>query len=283
MRHPLASLVLGSLLAGTAPLGASDRQAAPAPPEAMRPPQEPLRVEAFSSDRTSQPSPIGVEQDVYCSGWLGPVDQPFLGAVVSAEKVDSQREFVQGDYVYLNIGASRGVLAGQEFWACRADRVVYKWGSVTEEIGRIYTTPGRVRVICALEDSAIAEIVRSCAEVEVGDTLLPFEPIPIPLVKRTRPITSCDSSNGKVLGHIVDAVDGVTAIATTTVVYLDLGDRDGLVPGDFASVYRTRENANGVRTVLGEVAILKTEPHTAVAVVTMMTDTMYAGDEVELK
>ena len=54
------------------------------------------------------------------------------------------------------------------------------------------------------------------------------------------------------------------------------------MPGDFLNVYRMREGLN-VRTMLGEVAIVTVQRRSAVAIVTSNRDTMYAGDEVELK
>src|SRR5262249_49796104 len=117
----------------------------------------------------------------------------------------------------------------------------------------------------------------------VGDRILPFEPVPIPLVRRTRPFTSCDPPPAKMVGHIVDSRDQVTPIGTDTIVFLDLGDVDGIAPGDFLTVYRVRPSANGVRTILGEAAVLTTRNRTSVAIINSMRDSMVVGDEVELK
>ena len=76
---------------------------------------------------------------------------------------------------------------------------------------------------------------------------------------------------------------GETPIGTDSVVYLDLGEADGLNPGDFLTVFRASGRAEGVRTILGEASILTTRDRTSVAIVTLMTDTMYVGDSVELK
>src|SRR5262249_42650541 len=140
-------------------------------------------LEARSS-AVSGPLPIGTEHDVYCSGWLGEEVESFLGTVASAEKVDSQKSFIQGDIVYIDLGASRGAIAGQEFVVVRPERVVYKYNSVSDVLGRVSLTPGRLRILCVQENSAIAEVVLSCSDLQIGDLLTPFEPIPIPLVRR---------------------------------------------------------------------------------------------------
>jgi hypothetical protein len=275
MRHALAVLVLGASL--SMPPGL---EAASGPGPA---PQAPIERVTYQKAAANAPLPIGIEADVYCSGWLGDPNEKFLGTVASAEKIDNQQSFLTGDIVYLDIGTADGVDAGQEFWVVRPGRTVYQWSSVREELGRIYETPGRVRVLCAQERSAIAEIVYGCAEVEVGDRLLAFEPIPIPLVRRTRLATLCDVPNGKALGHIVDSKDTVTPLGAGTIVYLDLGEEDGVSAGDFLTVFRVHVRVTSVRTILGEAAVLMTRAHTAVAILTLSNDVMGVGDEVELK
>jgi hypothetical protein len=283
MRHP-AAVVLGALAVAfpAASLLGADR---PGRESAAILPQVHVSLESPTRSRSqpASPLPIGTEHDMYCSGFVGPVNQEWVGTVVSAAKVENQSIFMETDIVYVDIGANRGVIPGQEFWVYRPDELVYRYGSVTDEIGRIYNTQARARVVCVQEESAIIELIRSCSDVEVGDLLLPFEPLPIPLVRRSRPITSCEPATGKVLGHLIQVKERAVPVGDRSVVYLDLGDADGIVAGDFLSVYRTRGQAKGVRTMLGELAVLKTEPHTAVAVVTSMNDVMYAGDEIELK
>ncbi len=284
MRQSLPVLLIAAALVGPGGRGlAADNP--PAPPPA-------------SSTAISPPLPIGVEADVYCSGWIGDPDDAFPASIFSAELINSKQGYFEGDVVYIDAGTNQGVAAGQEFWIVRPDRTVYRPGSVTDVVGRVFLTPGRVRILCAQEDSAIGEIVLSCADINVGDALLPFEPIPVPLVRRTVPLSSCDPVTGKVTGHIVDDLDQVTAIAKDSVIYLDLGEDDGLIPGDFLSVFRSPvQNPNlyagigereaptdrRVRIMLGEAAILTTRKKTSVAIITSMRDTMYVGDLVEMK
>ena len=285
MRKPLPVLLFAAALLGPGGRGAAaDNPPAPAP---------------ASHGAISPPLPIGVEADVYCSGWIGDVDDTFPASIFSAELINSKQGFLEGDIVYINAGTKEGITAGQEYWIVRPDRTVYRFGSVLDVVGQMYLTPGRARILCAQDDTAIAEIVLSCSDINIGDLLLPFEPIPVPLVRRTVPLSSCDPTTGKVSGHIVDDRDHITPIATNSVVFLDLGEEDGLMPGDFFAVYRLPvENADlaninvgelenqtnrGVRIILGEASILTTRKKTSVAIITSMRDTMYVGDRVEMK
>ena len=288
MRRFLGSALVGAIaLLATTAMAADgsaslSRKPAPPPPPA---PAEPQRIEtrdAFSS-LTSGPVAIGVDADVHCSGWLGGLDEKFVGSIVSAEKVDTQSVFGPLDVVYIDIGKNRGAANGQEFWVCRPGAMVEQPGAPEKTIGRLYETPARIRITCAQESTSIAEVVSSCDPAEIGDFLLPFEPVPIPLVRRTKIVTQCDTPNGKVIGHIVRARDSATAVSQHSLVFLDLGEKDGVAPGDFLTVFRSREAAGALRTLLGEAAILTTKEHSSVAKIMVSQDAMIVGDLVELK
>lgn len=260
------------------------REAAPlpVPQEAVEPP---ATIEVAPAERTSStaPFPVGWEDDVYCSGWIGADSEPVTGRIVAAEYEDSRHMFAVGDIVYTDVGARDGLMAGQEFWVIRPEHEVYRSGSVTDTLGRFYATPGRVRVVCAQESTAILEFTESCEPSYLGDEIIPFEPIPIPLVRASAPLTQCDPPSGKTTGHIVEVKDRATPVGTDSVVFLDLGEADGLYPGDFLTVYRNRTDSGTIRTLLGEVAVLWTKGRTCVAKVTSMVDSMRVGDFVELK
>ena len=258
-------------------------------PEAAPLPQEvaaaPATIEEASAERLSPsaPFPVGWEDDVYCAGWIGAMDEPVTGRLVAAEYEDSRRMYGVGDIVYTDVGARDGLMAGQEFWIIRPEHEVHGAGRVEETIGRFYATPARAKVVCVQDATAILELTESCEPAYLGDGLIPFEPIPIPLVRASAPLTQCDPSSGKTTGQIIEVKDRATPVGTDSVVFLDLGEEDGLYPGDFLTVYRPRGDGRVLRTLLGEAAVLWTKGRTCVAKVTSMVDSMRVGDFVELK
>lgn len=282
MRHLLVLALLGAVAAPAGAAGpaspgpATSREAAPLP-------QVGIELVAPVTSASSGPVAIGVDADVYCSGYLGKPDEAFPAAVVGAETQGLQAMYFQGDVLYVDIGISRGAVAGQEFWVVRPASLVYENENDLAPVGRIWETPARLRIICALQEESIAEIIASCDPVVIGDRLAPFEPIPIPLVRRTRFATSCDPATGKLTGRIVAAFDRVTPIGQESIVYLNRGELDGLTPGDFLTVYRYHSATTEVRTILGEAAVLTTRERTAVAKIVSMQDLIGVGDEVELK
>ena len=93
MRKPLPVLLFAAALLGPGGRGAAaDNPPAPAP---------------ASHVAISPPLPIGVEADVYCSGWIGDVDDTFPASIFSAELINSKQGFLEGDIVYINAGTKR--------------------------------------------------------------------------------------------------------------------------------------------------------------------------------
>ncbi|HEX2757215.1 MAG TPA: hypothetical protein VHP60_01810, partial [Thermoanaerobaculia bacterium] len=109
MRHPLAALTAGIFLAAMPVLRASDEPRALSQERAAA--TNPSRLEKIvrAPQIVTGPIPIGVEADVYCSGYLGETAEVFPGTVVSAEKEKNQSFFMQGDIVYIDIGERDGV------------------------------------------------------------------------------------------------------------------------------------------------------------------------------
>lgn len=275
-RRLALAVVVGSVLVlGVPALAGGSDQVPPA--------EAPAPIEILTKASTDVTRPVGVEDDVYCSGWLGGPDEKFPGSIVSAENYESQRMFNAGDVVYIDLGSNQGIVPGQEFWVVRPAHLVNRWGSNFEVIGRIYRTPARLRIVCTQENTSIAELTASCFETEIGDLILPFEPIPIPLARTSRMLTQCDPSSGKLSGRIVDVKNRAVPVGEDTIVFVDLGDVEGVAPGDFLTVFRARNDVATLRTILGEIAILATREHTSVAKVVRMRDTMYVGDQIELK
>ena len=119
MRHPLAALTAGILLAAMPVLRASDEPRAALSQEPAAASASRLETIVRAPQTVTGPIPIGVEADVYCSGYLGEPAEVFPGAIVSAEKEKNQTFFMQGDIVYLDIGERDGVQAGMEFTIVR--------------------------------------------------------------------------------------------------------------------------------------------------------------------
>jgi hypothetical protein len=242
------------------------------------------------------PQPMGAEADVNCFGYIGPEEESYSGSVVSGDAVYEQSAFSYQDVVY---ASNAGIRAGDDYWLIAPRDEIF---DIPEgrPLGRFTQYIGKAHALCVKDQVAILEITAACTDVPIGTMLKPFDPIPVPLARRTPMMVNCDDPNGKRVGTIVFARDGVENLSDGVDVILDMGADAGLAPGDFLTIFRYAVphtfdiDFNGElrsytaaiappRTVLGELAILTVGDRTATAQIVNMTHSMLVGDLVEIK
>ena len=238
-----------------------------------------------------EPRPLGSTADVYCFADLVQDDSIYPFTITSAERMDFQDSFSEGDIVYIDGGVNLGVAAGDRFFVLNRIRPLKrlfdkpKMGRIyTEEtIGIVYSKIGQIKVLCAQEDTAIAEITYACDPIDIGNVLQPFKPIPVPLVIDPDPSDRCDLPNGLPIGRIIYTRDDQLEIGGGWLVFIDLGSADGVYPGQFATIYRDNPVKGMPRLVLGELGVLTVEETYSTAILTGGWASVYIGDMVELK
>lgn len=250
----------------------------------------------------SAPQPVGFESDVYCFGYLGALSEAFPVRVSGAENLAEQTDFIANDLLFVNGGFDRGLKVGDSFWIVTPEQEILH--PVTgKSLGRLYKYRGRAEVYNVEARAATVRVTHSCTDIPMGAYLKPFEPIPIPLSRKSPPAAAGDPPSGKATGHIVFTRDGVVALGADTTVIVDLGVANAVQPGDFLTIYRyaqgrdygirplgaywvplpPRPGASIPRTYLGEAAVLMVGDRWAVARITDSYRLIEVGDEVELK
>jgi hypothetical protein len=239
-------------------------------------------VEDFDGLEEVMPRPLGSSADVYCFAELVQDESAFQLSIASAERILSQDQYSEGDIIYLDGGVAQGIQAGDRFFVLHRLRPLNHPVS-NSHLGIVYSQVGQVKVLCAQEDSSIAEITYACDPIVIGDVLKPFKPIPVPLVIDPDPSERCDEPNGKPTGYITYDRDDQIDIGTFWLVFLDLGTAEGLYPGTFATVFRDNPVAGMPRLVMGEVGVLTVEEDYATALITRAWAPLEVGDRVEVK
>ena len=238
-----------------------------------------------------EPRPLGSSADVYCFADLVQDDSIYPFTISSAERIEFQDSFSEGDIVYIDGGVEQGVAAGDRFFVLNRIRPLKrlvadpKMGDVytNETLGIVYSKIGQIKVLCAQENSAIAEITYACDPIDIGNVLEPFRPIPVPLVIDPDPSDRCDVPNGKPIGRITYTRDDQLEIGGGWLVFIDLGATEGLYPGQFATIYRDNPVKGMPRLVLGELGILTVQENYSTAILTRGWASVYIGDMVEIK
>ena len=147
-------------------------------------------------------------------------------------------------------------------------------------MGRQYDYIGQVKVLCLDGQSARGIITKSCAEIPLGTRLKPMPQLPIPLARIPSLPAFCDPASGKTNGYIVSSQGGsfLESLGEGQLIGISLGHDDQVNPGEFLTVYRDQqEGRSPERQVLGEIAVLTTEGHTATARIVLMRRSMHIG------
>lgn len=298
MRLPSRSMLAVAL--ALLPAAASRAQT---PPPDTNPVVSANRVEQASpAGLEAAPKPTGYESDLYCFGYLGGPADFFVAQVTGAQDVAEQVDFATNDLLYLNAGADAGLKPGDEYWLVTPENEIVNPAD-GRSLGRFYQYRGRGVIHSIGGRSAILRVTDSCTDIPMGAFLKKFEPIPIPLARKSPPAVAGDPPSGKPRGRIIHSRDGVVAVGQDTDVIVDLGIANGIQPGDFLTIFRystgreygiepkgtywvTVPPPPGVeipRTYLGEISILDVGDRWAIGRVTDSYRLIEVGDEVELK
>jgi hypothetical protein len=315
MRLPartVTGVLAGALIAG---LGFAQAPPKPAPTPAPEPRKEipggaivvapttqTVVTEGAAATVEAAPQPLGYESDLHCFGYLGAPRENFVAQVVGAENIAEQTDYFTSDLLFVDAGYNRGLKVGDEFWLVTPEQIVVH-PTTGKDLGRFYQYRGRAVVETLEGRTASVRISSACTDVPMGSYLKAFEPIPIPLARKTPPAVAGDPPSGKAKGHIVYTRDGVVAVGADHTIIIDLGAADGVEPGDFMTIFRYAYGREyGIRpvgaywvnlppppgseiprTYLGEISILSVGDRWSIGRVSESYRLIEVGDEVELK
>jgi hypothetical protein len=260
-----------------------------------------------SNAAAGAPIPLGAETDIYCSGYIGPIDEDFTLSVAGSENdvlspnlgtVRGNRSTMYstfeltptkfslsvGDVIYIAGGKDRGLKPGNLLAAVDPGAKI-RHPQSKEVIGRFNRYLGRVRILSVQDRTSIAEIVLSCDPVLVGSYLRLFEPEPVPLgrPRAMRPVNLPVASEKLVdAPAIVYAKDNIVSLGQDHLVFIDRGSDQDVTPGDVYTIYR--ENQPGLPpVVLGELAVLSAQPNASLARIITSRYPIYIGDRLDRK
>jgi hypothetical protein len=253
--------------------------------------------------------PLGTEDDIYCSGYVGDVEEQFGYHLVGSEynqmsphlsgsatggpghasmhgiygdQTTVKFDLTLGDIVYVDGGLAAGLSPGMQYTIVQPSDVVHHpdTGAV---IGRIYRYEGRVRLLTVQDNIAIGEIVQACDAIHAGGALKPFVPEPVPLGRRggvrppNMPVATAKLDAAPI---ILRAKDDIVSLGEDHVVFVNTPSSAS--PGDVYTIYRM-PRAGLPPMVLGELAVLSVHPKGAVARIIDSRYPIYVGDRLDPK
>jgi hypothetical protein len=266
--------------------------------------------------------PTTTRDDIYCSGVVTTESVPRDTYVITGEGSSIKNVFDEGDYVYINKGATQGVKVGDQFFVVRAitdptDVEWTKWqASIMKKLGKLWADEGRVRVVVVQSDVSIAQVQNSCSYLQRGDIVLPFTERPSPPLKSETNFDRFAPPSGKPTAMVINGKFWAQSSGTNSTMYVNLGANQGVRVGDYFRIFRYQgtehETAyqikraafevepefgeagfgavpkkwnwgNVPREVLGEGIVVRTAPNASTVLVTYSLREILAGDYVELE
>lgn len=230
-RRMLASVLLFCAF-GTASASAQtgDGEAQRRQPEPSASAQGPARAHTL----------VAHESESVCGGFIEQNPQAATGQLVGGFKETQRRLFSQGDLVYIDAGSQGGVREGQEFTVVRPRGRFSSKFSRKGSLGVYTQEVGRVRVVRVRDRVSVAEVVRSCADLLLGDMLRPYASREVPPTRAEGTFDLFAEPTGKQTGRIVLARDGRESLSRDDVVFIDLGAEDNVKVGDYLTVFRPK-------------------------------------------
>jgi hypothetical protein len=252
---------------------------------------------------------------VYCSGFASDPKIPDDIRVISGEQSNYKIAWVNGEYIYINRGADKGVKVGDRFAIARPDHDIanewfYGQKKLEKGMGTLYTDEGQARVVKVEPKVSVAQLEFTCGYVKRGDIVRPFEERPLPPFKEAAAFDHFAPVSGKPVGTIVSARDYFQLLGRGDTMYVNVGAAKGVKVGDYMRVFRYQGTRDEVtadvrgyqykiegygdsptrpapkdlpREVLGEGIVLNVTKNAATVLVTYNNLPVYAGDLVEIE
>lgn len=182
--------------------------------------------------------PVAGFNNLYCAGYVqtAPVDTSL--EIVGANNEASQYIYAEGDLLYVNAGAARGLKVGDLFSVVRPRGRVETRRTYKENLGFYVQELGVVEVVDIKTNVAIVRVKTSCDNMLLGDLLQPFQRRESPVARSAQPLDMFATQTVKVKGRIFMARDGQEMISRNQVVYVDVGAEDNIQVGDRFMIYR---------------------------------------------
>jgi len=263
------------------PPGAPPEPIAAAPAVPAEPSREPAPAPTLIAP---PPAPILVvtRGQYFCLGFVHEGGPLGVGNILRPLR-DSQIIQPQ-DTVFLTLRRGTSVQVGEVFQVVREETVVTH-PRTGGGLGRLVRSKGLLQVTEIQERSIRAKVIYGCEDMTAGDTLLRYQETEIPALGAAVPTTV--SADGMIVHTDLDRV----SVGELHIVYIDLGLKAGIVPGDVFSVHRETGLAADPRawgtirlspTLRGELAVVRVTERTATARVLRSDLDLRVGDRIRL-
>ncbi len=209
----------------------------------------------------------------------GPI-QASDGAVAIARLVAHRDErnrtlYGNGDVLIIDAGTDIGLEAGQNLVVRRTFRAGATRGGAARAAGGEQTA-GLIQIVEPREHASIAVVVYTCGELFAGDTVEPFDGLPLLAAQAQRAPHYADPA------HIVLGEHGQTLGAARQLMVIDRGSAQGAARGQRLTIFRRALDGQGPVQAIADAIIVAVRAESATIRIERTSDAVSVGDLVAL-
>jgi len=243
--------------------------------------------------------PAAVRSQADCTGFIASPSVPRDLFIVGGADDDFHsvvRQFVAGESVFISQPKGGQIAVGAEYSVVRPANELFitmryqgeRWD--LRKLGQPYEDVAKVVVTHVNPEGAVAKVAFSCGTIFPGDTLVPFQPRPIPQYTISKPLDHfAPLVQNKAHGRITASHNNFGFLGQGTVVYLNLGEKDGAQPGQRFRIYKVlpRHTTGFLSShptppeTIGEAVVLSVQGKSCAAIVVASYREISSGDYVE--
>ena len=227
-----------------------------------------------------QPPPIHYFVRIGSEGFISRYELKSYGRIVASDS--KKLLYAQGDYLYINMGESAGIINGDKFVVFEMLNPVSspRYG---KKVGYLVRVKGFLKVVDVYKDTSKVYVTQSFGAIMIGDSIRPFEQFPhhIEITK----------SQANVNGYIIGTIDNRNAVGEGDVIYLDIGKNDNVEIGNIVEIYKparvvydpVKDMKEHIPPLLvGKAVILSTQELTSVALIVQSYREIYKDYRVRI-
>jgi hypothetical protein len=222
--------------------------------------------------------PTFLYEEIDQVGFITPTPPRGVGRVLSTR---DRRDLIgMGDEVYLEMREPTYV--GDRYYVFRSSDLIFH-PATGAQAGYLNTILGVLETVQLGQDFARARILRAYRTIERGDKLMPYSTSPRELILRY--------GSTPLEGYIIASEGREAMIGERQIAFIDLGEKDGIEPGNRFVIYRKPTARNietgEIKTIMipqpiGEILVLAVEESTSAALITSALTELFPGDHVRL-
>ncbi len=191
------------------------------------------------------PMNVAENNNLYCAGYVQKSAIDTTNKLVGAVEEQDRYNYSEGNLVYLNMGASKGVRVGDMMSVVRPrGQVKTAWTRKNDGLGFYVQEVGALEIIRVKAEVSVARVKTSCDSILLGDLVQPIQMRTSPLHQQRAALDLFADPSGKAMGRLFMARDNQEIVTRDTIVYIDLGAEDNVQIGDYLTVFRPLGKGN---------------------------------------